>query len=374
MIEENQNILDDKLSMVLINAREIKKWIKEKKTTKLPSASSKDKQESKLGGALNHIRDRLLKPYRSLKTEEEKEEFKKKHPEYEEVSQIIDEIRDEIDRQNVFKCIATAKNIQEWLKEHNTIKLPDKYSKDEQERKFACELIRIRQKVLTHYENLKTEEEKKEDRNKYPEYEELKEIVDEIYKNHISPYLFNIRKIQEWMKENQMLIPPSIISENEQERKYARILISIKSNLLIPYMSLKNEQERKMYKEKYPEYEEIKQIVDEIYEEYFKFIYLANAMQIKEWMKKNNTIIPPDINSKDREEKRLGQTLKNIINYLQEPSENFDTIEKKKEYIEVKKIIDEIDEMKNKKVEQLTEKNITNTEMLPKIKEIEEER
>lgn len=73
----------------LKNARLIKRWMESKDTTVPPKGSSFDKIERKLGMALYRIRANLIKPYNNLKTEEEKEEYRRKHPELKEVMEII---------------------------------------------------------------------------------------------------------------------------------------------------------------------------------------------------------------------------------------------------------------------------------------------
>lgn len=73
----------------LKNARLIKRWMESKNTTVPPKGSSFDKIEKKLGMALHRIRANLIKPYNNLKTEEEKEEYRRKHPELREVMEII---------------------------------------------------------------------------------------------------------------------------------------------------------------------------------------------------------------------------------------------------------------------------------------------
>ena len=63
----------------------IKEWMEKNNTTKPPRAQNQDKtipkEEGILGSQLSAIRQQLIKPYSKLKTEEEKEEYKKQHPE-----------------------------------------------------------------------------------------------------------------------------------------------------------------------------------------------------------------------------------------------------------------------------------------------------
>ena len=50
------------LSPNLVNARAIKIWMQTHKTTKSPSAVSKDAEENRLGTALTELRRNLIKP------------------------------------------------------------------------------------------------------------------------------------------------------------------------------------------------------------------------------------------------------------------------------------------------------------------------
>ena len=77
-------------SNYLINARAIEAWVGD--GTKLPSPTSKDQEERKLGVGLSSIRQKLLKPYMILETDEERAEYREKHPELEEVMKIVEKI------------------------------------------------------------------------------------------------------------------------------------------------------------------------------------------------------------------------------------------------------------------------------------------
>ena len=75
-----------------INALDIKKWMEENNRTKPPSTHTDNKEEAKLGRSWWSIKTKLIKPYKELKTEEEREEYKSQHPELEDVITIIEEI------------------------------------------------------------------------------------------------------------------------------------------------------------------------------------------------------------------------------------------------------------------------------------------
>ena len=77
----------------LINAKLIRKWFEEQESPKLPRRSRNiEGIEKDLGNKLSYIRQDLIKPYMILQTEQEREEFRSKHPEIDEVLEIISEL------------------------------------------------------------------------------------------------------------------------------------------------------------------------------------------------------------------------------------------------------------------------------------------
>lgn len=77
----------------LINAKLIRKWVEEQESPKLPRRSRNiEGIEKDLGNKLSYIRQDLIKPYMILQTEQEREEFRSKHPEIDEVLEIISEL------------------------------------------------------------------------------------------------------------------------------------------------------------------------------------------------------------------------------------------------------------------------------------------
>ena len=109
-------------STYLEKAYAIKQWMEKNETTRPPRSSGKDlsKEEQRLGEALQNIRGYLIKPYEKLKTEEAREEYRKKHPEIEEVKRIVEEI----DRNNIPVKLQQARKIKEWMEENNTTMPP----------------------------------------------------------------------------------------------------------------------------------------------------------------------------------------------------------------------------------------------------------
>ena len=84
---------ENNISPYLINARDIKQWVEQNQCAKLPSRSSKaGEKERELGKKLGYIRQDLIGTYMKLQTEQEREIFREKHPEIDEVMSIISEL------------------------------------------------------------------------------------------------------------------------------------------------------------------------------------------------------------------------------------------------------------------------------------------
>ncbi len=329
----------------LENAIAIKEWIEKSGDTKPPSRSSKDKEEKTLGNALHSIKQNLQSSYYDLKTEEEKEEYRKKHPELEEVIRIIEEI----DKNNVPTLLRNARKIKEWIERSGDTKPPSTTAKDEEEKTLGTALRSIRKGLIKKYENKKTEEEKEEYRKKHPELEEVMSIVAEIDRNNIPAYLKNARKIKEWIEKSGDTKPPSTGTKDEEEGSLATKLASIRTILLNPYKNKKTEEEKEEYRKEHPEVEEVKAIIAEI-DKNNTPKYLRNAREIKEWIEKSGDTKPPSSKSKEKEEKDMGTALRSIKQNLLEPYNKLETEEEKEEYRkehpeveEVKAIIAEID-------------------------------
>lgn len=76
----------------LKNAREIREWIENSSEKRSPRANSDDEEEKRLDRALNAIKQGLIRPYLALRNDDEKAEYVKKHPELQEVMEIVYEI------------------------------------------------------------------------------------------------------------------------------------------------------------------------------------------------------------------------------------------------------------------------------------------
>ena len=103
-IEEVIEIVDwidkNSVSKQLINVRKVREWMKEKNTDKPPTIVSQNLTEKKLGRAYQNAKSKLIKPFYDLETEEEKEEYRKQHPELEEVMEIVKKIETNNPRKN----------------------------------------------------------------------------------------------------------------------------------------------------------------------------------------------------------------------------------------------------------------------------------
>ena len=223
---------ENNISPFLANARAIKEWIEKSGETKPPSQTSTDKAEKRLGIALNKIRQRLIKPYMSLETEEEKEAYKKQHPKIDEVLEII--------------------------------KPPSSTSTDKAEKRLGNALSSIRQYLIKPYIALKTEEEQKIFSKQHPEIDEVLAIVNEIDENNISPYLANAREIKEWIEKSGETKPPSKSSIDKTEKRLGKALSTVRQRLIKPYISLETEEEKEAYKKQHPEIDEVLDIISEL--------------------------------------------------------------------------------------------------------------
>ncbi len=378
---DNNKINIKNLSKIYLrNILEIKKWMEENKTIKPPRYQNKKnivpKNEAKLGSDLVSIRSALIKPYRELNNEEEKEEYKRKHPELEYVMAIVEEI----DRNNVKikgeqKYYINILKIKEWMKENKTTKPPRKQNEKktvpEEEAKLGRALATIKQELIKPYKDLKNKEEKEEYKMQHPELEEIMAIIEEIDRNNVKikeeqPHYINILKIREWMEENKTTKPPNKHDKDKKTAKLGIALSRIRQELIKPYLELKNKEKKAEYKKQHPELEEVMKIVEEIDKNNILIkeekIYYINMLKIKEWMKENKTTKPPRKQNEKKtvpeEEAKLGGALATIKQELIKPYIKMQDEEEKVEYRiqhpeieDVMAVVEEIDRNnpKNKK-------------------------
>ena len=165
------------ISPNLANIREVKAWMDERKTTKPPTSNSKDDEEKRLGGALQRIRQGLVKPYLQLETDEERLQYEEEHPELQEVLEIVNWI----DENNISPYLVNARLIKEWVKKQTEQHLPRRSRNIEgEEKELAKKLGNIRQDLIKPYMALQTEEERTSYRGQHPELDEVMSIISEL--------------------------------------------------------------------------------------------------------------------------------------------------------------------------------------------------
>ena len=245
-------------STYLKNAEAILEWIKRQEKPKLPSADSKNEEEKKLRNALNSIRTHLIKPYREKTTDEEREKFREKHPEVDDVRKIIKEI--DISTATYY---LNAQRILEWIKRQENPKKPSKLSENEEEKKLGNALSSIRTYLINPYMEKTTNEEREEFREKHPEIDDVRKIIKEIDISTSTHYL-NAQAIQEWIKCQENPKKPYSKSKNEEEKKLGTALQNIRSQLIKPYMEKPTDEEREQFREEHPEIDAVLEIVSDI--------------------------------------------------------------------------------------------------------------
>ena len=329
---------ENNISPYLANARQIKAWMEENNTTKPPRSQNGDATEKRLGKALSTIREKFIKPYLQLETEDEKIKFENEHPELRETLQIVNWI----DEKNISPNLSNAIQIQEWMKDHTTIKPPSAASRDKVERRLGLALTEIRRYIINPYKKLQTEEEKNEFETKHPELQEVMRIIDEIDKNNISPNLNNIREIKKWMEQRKTIKPPTSNSKEDEEQRLGRALQYIRQTLIKSYNDLQTDEEREQFQNEHPELQEILSIVSWIDKNNIS-PYLINARNIKIWVQQNQFVKLPSRSSKaDETEKDLARKLGNIRQDLIKPYMILQTEEERSEYREKHSELDEV--------------------------------
>ena len=293
---------------------EIKEWMERNETTRPPRGGGKDlpEEERKLGRVLGTIRQNLIKPYKELKTEEEREKYRKRRPEIEEIMKIVEEI----DKNNIPAYLKNIRDIKEWMKRNETTIPPRCKVEDiSKEEGLGTALSNIRCSLIKPYKELKTEEEREE----------------------------YIGKLEDWKQEPISREQFMEIIKTEEEKRLGRALSTIRCSLIKPYKELKTEREREKYisklenKEQEPisrdQFIEIIKTVEEIDKKNIKIpTSLKNIRDIKEWMERNETTIPPRRGAISKEENRLGNALSTIKRYLIKPYKELKT-EEREEYI-----------------------------------------
>lgn len=324
-----QLVEKNKKHTYLENAKKIKIWMIENKKNKPPRAGGKNVSEEKrrLGNALDKIRQNLIKKYQELQNEKDKEMFKQKHPELEEVIKIINQI----DKNNVPIYLQHVREVKKWMLENNTTRPPRKQgiNLSDGEKKLGIKLARVRNGFIKVYKNLKTEDEKKEFRKKHPETDEILKTVELIDKNNISPYLKNAKEIEQWMEKHNTNEPPKSKAKKStsKESRLAKKLATIRNQLIKPYRNLETEEERIAYKKKHPEIDEVIEIINYIDER------------------------NPKAKRKENKNEDFNEAISTIENYILRPYMELQTEEERIKYLkkhpDLKYIVDLYEEITN---------------------------
>lgn len=204
-----ESIDENNTSPVLVNAREIKQWMIDSNSPRPPAGSSKDKDEKKKGKALDHIKNVIVKKYKSLETEEEKIKFRDDYPEIDELVEIVEWI----EAHTIHPYIVNVENIKKWMVEHSPTKSPSQNSKDTEERRLGSALTTIRKDLIKPYLLLSEECDKQEYLKKHPELPVVLAGVSEI--DERCGRNEKIRELQELLQRD---------SELSQKVKEARAL------------------------------------------------------------------------------------------------------------------------------------------------------
>ncbi len=335
----------------------IKDWMEKNNTTRPPRilTNAVPEEEGELGNKLSNIRRYLINPYTKLKTDEEKEEYKRKYPELEVVMEIVDKI----DRDNISTSLRYMLEIKKWMEDNQTTKPPrcqnSTKSIPNEESILGDNLSYIRTHLIKPYKELQTEEEKNEFKMQHPELDDVMKIVGEIDRNNIklkedSSFYRNALKIKKWMEDNQTTKPPSRTQKDsriisEEEDKLAQALANIRYYLIKPYSELNSEEDKENFKIDHPELEDVRDIIEEIDRNNVKLkeesSFYINALKIKKWMEDNQTTKPPRSQYKSRktgenavpiEEARLGDRLSDIKLLLISPYKKLENDEDKKDF------------------------------------------
>ena len=235
-----------------------------------------------MANIFNNIKNDLVKPYLKLQSEELKQIYRKNYPELDDVMQLMLEIdvnprtktgktlneiikqdlirRGKLEKDNQNKKDDTLEKMQrivKWMKDNNSTKPPraqiyknnkrleesELSDNQKQEKRLGNIYANIKNRIISPYEKLETEEEKNKYKIYYPNIEEIIRLSKEIEKNN-NPAKENqvklkqVREIKEWMEKNKTETPPSSISKDEEEKKLGIWLSRIRQGLITPYTKL----------------------------------------------------------------------------------------------------------------------------------------
>ena len=163
-----------------------------------------------------------------------------------------------------------------------------------------------------------------------------------------STYLKNAEAILEWIKRQEPPRMPSKLSENEEEKKLYNAWKNMGTFLINPYKEKTTAEEQEKFREEHPEIDDVLKIIKEI-KISISTQYL-NAQRILEWIKRQETPRIPSADSKNEEEKKLGNAWGKLGSKLIKPYKEKTTDEEreqfKEEHPEIDAVLEIIKEIK----------------------------
>jgi len=328
--------MKNKKNINLTNVIKIRDWMKENDKKGFPSNRAEDIEEKKLGHSLGYIRNRVVKPYME-KNEIEKKEYKDRHPEIEEIVQIMEEIEKKVISTEIIKI----NKIKDWIEKNNYTKYPNASSKNAEEKRLGDDLSRIRSRFIKPYNELKTKKEKEKYKKKHPDFDNVLKIMEEIDINIIKNVLIDVKEINRWKEDNNIKKALNAFAQNKEESNMARRLDKIRRKVNKIYNKWNLEQQKRCLEE-YPEVNELLMLIEKVSgkEESISF---KNALEIRKWSESNGR--PPRITLYDDEERELGIKLHNIKNVMLKTYYNLKTDEERKKFRRRNPKLDEIIEI-----------------------------
>jgi len=294
------------------NTIEIQKWVENNNYTRLPSSTSGDDDERRLGLAYKYIKYQLIMRYEKMDSEEERKKFERRHPYIENITDTIGEIEEKvqinIQIDIIREYISELSRVKEWIKDTGFDKRLALGSKDHEVKKQAKQFYDIKLGFYKMY-NKWSDKQKEEYMRRFSEIGNLIEDIAEIDKLNVSGFLYNARKIKEWSRNFGDNKPPKQTLNDEEQSDWADKLHGIRSDLINPYYKLETDEERAQYIKKHPDLKEIIKIVEEM-DENIVSPYLVNARNIKQWAEENHRL--PRRTSNDEREVELAIQLKSI--------------------------------------------------------------
>ena len=144
---------------------------------------------------------------------------------------------------------------------------------------------------------------------------------------------------------------PSENSQNEEEKKLNRAWRNMKTKLINLYKKKTTAEEQEKFREEHPEIDAVLEIIKEI--KISISTHYLNAQAIQEWIKRQENPRIPSSNSKNEEERTLGNALNSIRNRLIKPYNEKTTDEEREQFREEHPEIDAVLEIK-KEIDSLT--------------------